>query len=92
MSDLNFTDVVKYLKSLHHGTKQLLSEVSGQAKLIMVCPATDATRERSFSALCGAKTYLQNTMKQVRLNNIMMLYVHKNRTDALSIIDVVNDF
>ena len=31
-------------------------------------------------------------MKQVRLNNIMMLHVHKDRTDALRLIDVVNDF
>ena len=27
ITDVNFTDVVKYLKSLHPGTKQLLSEV-----------------------------------------------------------------
>ena len=58
----------------------------------MVCPATDALSKRSISALHRTKTYLQNTMKQVRLNNIMMLHVHKDRTDALRLIDVVNDF
>ena len=78
ITDLNFTDVVKYLKSLHPGTKQLLSEGFCIAKLIMVCPATDTTSERSFSALRRAKTYLQNTMKQVHLNSIMMLHVHKD--------------
>ena len=31
-------------------------------------------------------------MKQVRLNNIMMLHVQKDRTDALSLTDVANDF
>ena len=42
ITDVNFTDVVKYLKSLHPGTKQLFSEVFRLAKLIMVCPATNA--------------------------------------------------
>ena len=88
ITDLNFTDVVKYLRSLHPGTKQLLSEVFFIVKLIMVCPATETTSERSFNA----KTYLQIKMKQVHLNNIMMLHVHKDRTDALSLIDVANDF
>ena len=92
ITDLNFTDVVKYLNSLHPGTKQLLSEVFSLAKLIMVCPATDPLSKRSFSALRRAKTYLQNTIKQVRLNNIMMLHVHKDRTDALNLVDVANDF
>ena len=60
--------------------------------MIMVCPPTNATSERSFSELRRAKTYLQNTMKQVCLNNIIMLYVHKDCTDALSLINVANDF
>ena len=30
-------------------------------------------------------------MKQVRLNNIMMLHVHKDCTDTLSLIDVANN-
>ena len=58
----------------------------------MVCLATDATSERSFSAVLCAKTYLQNTMKQMRLNNIMMLNVHKDCTDALGLIDIANNF
>ena len=58
----------------------------------MICPATDTTSERSFSALRRAETYLQNTMIQVRLNNIMILHVHKDCTDALNLTDVANDF
>ena len=92
ITDLNFTDVVKYLKSLYPGTKQFLSGVFCLVKLIMVCPATDATSEWSFCTLRRAKTYFQNRMEQVRLNNIMMLHAQKDRTDALSLIDVANDF
>ena len=92
ITDLNFTDVVKYLKRLHLGIKQLLLQVFCLAKLIMVCPETNATSEQTFSALRRAKIYLQNTIKQVRLNNILMLNVYKDCTDAWSLINVANDF
>ena len=62
------------------------------AKLILVCPATNATSERSFSALRRVKNYLQSTMGQVRRNNIMVMHVHKDRTDKLSLADAANDF
>ena len=46
-------------------------------------PATSATFERSFSSLHHVKTYLCNTMSQERLNNLMILHVHKDITDTL---------
>lgn len=92
VTDLNFSDVVRYLKSLHSGMKQLLSQVFRLAKLILVCPATNAVSERSFSAMRRAKNYLQSTMNQVRLNHIMLLHVHKDRTDALDLIEIANQF
>ena len=35
-----------------------------------------ATNERSFSALKCLKTYLRSTMKEARLNELALLYVH----------------
>ena len=64
ITDVNFADVVKYLKSLHPGTKQLLPEVFQLAKLIMVCPEKNAISESSLSAFRRAKKYLQDAMKQ----------------------------
>ena len=55
-------------------------------------PATNAISERSFSALKRAKTYLRLTMGDSRLNHLLMLQVHKDRTDALTLVDVANDF
>ena len=55
-------------------------------------PATNASSERYFSALRRIKTYLRNTMSQERLNNLMLLYVHKDQIDLLNICDVGNDF
>lgn len=55
-------------------------------------PATNATSERSFSALRRVKTYLRNTMSQQRMNNLMLLHVHKDVVDSLDLKSVANDF
>ena len=55
-------------------------------------PATNVISERSFSSLRRIKNYLRSTMSQVRLNNINVLHVHKDKTDNLSIIQAANDF
>lgn len=89
---VNFKDIVSYLQGLSTGMKSLLSEVLRFTKLILVAGATNATSERSFSAMRRAKSYLQSTMGQVRLNNIMVLHVHKELTDKLNLVDVANDF
>jgi len=31
-------------------------------------------------------------MAQQRLNNLMVLHVHRDRTDALNLIDIANDY
>ena len=38
------------------------------------------------------KTYLRSTTGDSRLNHLMMLHVHKDRTDALTLVDVANNF
>ena len=51
-------------------------------KLILVMPATNAVNERSFSALKRVKTYLRATTGDSRLNHLMILHAHKDKTDA----------
>lgn len=52
-------------------------------------PATNAVSERSFSALRRLKTWLRTTTTQSRL---MLLHTHKEKTDALQMISVGNEF
>ena len=85
-------DIRDYFKSLSHAQRQLLDQVCRAVQLILVMPATNATSERSFSALRCVKGYLRSTMGQQRLNNLMVLHVHRDRTDSLNLIDVANDF
>jgi len=70
----------------------LLSEVFILMKLVLVMPASNATSERSFSALRRLKTYLRTTMAQARLNNLLVLHIHKEKTDALDLRQCGDDF
>ena len=69
-----------------------MSAVCKLLSLVLVMPATNAVSERSFSCLRRLKSYLRFTMSQSRLNNVMVLHVHKNLTDKLSLVDIGNDF
>ena len=55
-------------------------------------PATNATSERSFSALRHVKTYLRATMGQEHLNYLMLLHGHKDRTDVLDFKATLNEY
>ena len=65
-------------------SKEMFSEVHKLLKIFYTIPVTTSTAERSFSALRRLKTYLRSTMSQPRLNNLMLLYIHKERTDEIN--------
>ena len=88
----SLNDCIDYMKSLSEVQKTLLSEVVTLLSLSLVMPATNAISERSFSSLRRIKNYSRSTMSQVRLNNIIVLHVHKDKTDNLSSIQAANDF
>ena len=90
--EVAFGDILEYLRSLSRSQLTIFSDVILVLELILVLPATNASSERSFSALRRIKTYLRSTMGQQRLNNLMSLHVHKDRTDSLSLVDLANDF
>ena len=92
ISGLNIFDVKQYFQSLSPAQSSLLAQVKRLLQLILVMPATNATSERSFSALRRVKTYLRATMGQERLNYLMLLHVHKDRTDALDLKATLNEF
>ena len=70
----------------------MLSQVKTLTQLILVMPATNALSERSFSALRRVKTYLHTSKTQQRLNHLMLLYIHKERTDILDLKTILNEF
>lgn len=80
------------LMSANTFSKTLLSEVDRLLKIYLTVPMTSATAERSFSCLRRLKSYLRSTMSQKRLNHVVLLHIHKNRTDELNIMEVANEF
>ena len=91
-SCLLLSDIINYFRTLSRPEILLMSEVARLLKLIIVMPATNAVSERSFSAMRRLKTYLRTNMSKSRLNNLMMLHVHKNRTYSLDLLLVANRF
>ena len=51
-------------------------------QMLLVMPATDASSERSFSGLRRIKTYLRTTTTEKRLNDLMVMNIHKEKTAA----------
>ena len=86
-SSVIFCEVMEYLKSLPTALRGHYSEVVTLVKLIQVLPATNATSERTFSAMRRVKGYLRATMTQERLNRY---YTFTNQ--KLMIWDVANTF
>ena len=87
-----FHDVRKAVQKLRTPVMGLISQFIKVVKLIIVMPATNAVSERSFSAMRRLLTYLRSSMSKNRLNNSMVLHIHKEHLDTLSLIDIANDF
>ena len=87
-----FHDVRKAVQKLRTPVMGLISQFIKVVKLIIVMPATNAVSERSFSAMRRLLTYLRSSMSKNRLNNSMVLHIHKEHLDTMSLIDIANDF
>ena len=89
---VSLEDIIKYLINLTNAQKMFMSQLIIVRKLLLVAPATNAVSERSCSVLRRTKTWLRTTMTQKRLNNCMLLHVHKVKVDNLNIINIANEF
>ena len=86
------SDVIKFFKVLSPAQRNPLSEVCTLLRLMLVMPATNTVSKRLFSALCRVKTYLRSTMTPSRLNDLLVLHIHRELTDKLNLIDMANVF
>ena len=78
LEKLSFFDLKNYFSSISSFQAALLDQVTKVMQLILIMPATNASAERSFSALRRVKIYSRSTMLQERLNYLMLLHVHKD--------------
>ena len=90
--NLTIRDTQRYLKSLSVAARQSVSQVVVVLELVLTRPSTNAISEQSFSALRRLKTYFRTTMKQSRLNHILLLHIHEELTDSLSLVSIADAF
>lgn len=72
--------------------RAMLPEVHRLLRLYLTVPITSSTAERSFSTLRRVLTYLRSTMSEKRLNNCILLHIHKDLTDGLNLQEIAQDF
>ena len=72
--------------------QKMFLEIDKLLWIYLTIPVTTTTAERSFSALHQNKIYLRSTMTEERLNNIMLLHVHKDICDTLDLKKIAQCF
>ena len=88
----NAKELVEFVQSLSATMKTFIPQVIMLVKILLVMPATNGVSEQSFSAMKRVKTHLRSTTSHCQLNHLMVLHVHKDRTDSLSMVEVANAF
>jgi len=61
----------------------MIPEVVSLLKFYLVCSASSASAERSFSQLRRLKSYLRSTMTQRRLNSLLVLSTYTDELDQV---------
>ena len=72
--------------------RSLFTEIDKLLHIYLTIPVTTCTAERSFSVLRRVKTYLRSTMTEERLNSVVLLHVHKDKTDSLNLTEIASLF
>ena len=85
-------EVRDYFRSLSAAQQSCMSEIFTLLKLVMLIPGTNSVSEWSASAVHTVKIYLRSTMTQLLFNNLLVLHVHKERTDTLQVTACLNEF
>jgi hypothetical protein len=81
-----------HMRGLYPEVRALFTQVEQLIRLLLVCPASSCTAERSFSALRRLKTWLRNNMTQSRLNAIAVCNVHQEIIDQINLSKVAEEF
>ena len=84
--------ITKFIKIMIESNRSFISEVVTLLKLLLIALATNATSERSGSCLRRLKNCLRTTMSQEWLNHLMLLTLHKEKTDCIDLVEMANGF
>jgi hypothetical protein len=94
-SQYTFTTVEQarvHMRGMCSEVRALFTSVEQLIWLLLVCPASPCSAERSFSALRRLKSWLRNTMTQKRLNSVMVCNVHQKLIDGVDLSIIAKEF
>ena len=72
--------------------RRMFSDVLKLLKIMLMIPVTSSTAERTFSSMRRLKNYLRSSMTQKLFNNMMILHIHKDKTDELDLNVIAEQF
>lgn len=79
-------------RQLAHELRDAFYQLNNILSIACTLPVSTASCERSFSTLRIVKNYLRTTMCDQRLNNLLLLGIHRNRTANINLDNVVDIF
>ena len=92
MSLTSLTQVVTHARALKKEVRDLFPSVIALIRLLLVCPASSAEAERSFSSLRRLKTWLRSTMTQKRFNTVAVCHIHQDLLNRINMDAIMHDF
>jgi hypothetical protein len=81
-----------HMRGLCPTVHALFTGVEQLIRLLLLCPASSCSAERSFSALRRLKTWLRNTTNQTRLNAVAVCNVHQEHLDEVDVSVAAKEF
>lgn len=88
----NIFDFISNFKVDFVANKGLYPLVHQLLILLLLLPATNASSDKSVSALKRLRTALRNSTAHQEVSSLLLMHVHKEETDALSLQEVIKDF
>ena len=88
----SLSQVVALARALKKEVRDLFPSVIALIRLLLLCPASSAEAERSFSSLRRLKTWLRTTMTQKRLNSVAVCHIHNDLMDNINMDAIMRDF
>lgn len=76
----------------HQETTKFFPNIKILLQILSTLPVTTCSVERSFSSLKLIKSYLRTTMTEDRLNGLAAMYIHRDMSDCLQPVEVIDEF
>jgi hypothetical protein len=86
------SEAVNMLSEMVPEVRAMYNQVEVLIRLLLVCPASSAEAERSFSSLRRLKTWLRSTMTERRLNSVCVCHTHQDLLDSVDLRELMAVF